>query len=232
MQDIPHLFHTLQPSREEAVIELDRASAWAFTESGVRPTVKWDGQPCCVADGQLYRHDPKADTTWTLVNPKRAQDKMAAGAWRRLAVELGLFDKDAPIAELFQTAAVDAMAEKIPAGSYELVGPGIKSNRHKAEEPTLIRHGYGEADIDLKGLNPLEGFLACYKAVLLMYVEGIVFHSSDSQSMCQVTRRDLNLPWPDRDMELMAERSQARQAAAQAASNNKLRLVGPTGQPL
>lgn len=71
--------------------------------------------------------------------------------------------------------------------TYELCGPHFRSNPHKLQEDTFIRHGSVVLDVprDFEGIK---------KYLQEHYIEGIVFHRGNGE-MCKIKRSDFGFDW-------------------------------------
>ena len=162
--------------------EIVPGAEWVIEGEGVA-TEKVDGTCCLVKNGKLYKRYDCKNGKIPPVNFEPAQDPdTVTGHWPGW-VPIG----DGP-EDKWHREAFDGFLED---GTYELIGPKIQENPHKAKSYSLIRHGsfqIGSFPRDYESIKEVLG---------LMTIEGIVWHHPDGR-MVKIKRKDFGFNWPVR----------------------------------
>lgn len=161
--------------------EVVPGAEWVIAGEGIA-TVKYDGTCCMARDGVLYkRHDVKKGRTpppgW-----EQAQDPdPVTGHWPGwLAVGVGPGD------QWHREAAAEW--NKLPDGTYELVGPKVQGNPYGLERHELWQHG-------TESLNAPRDFAGIAVYLGTVSIEGIVWHHPDGR-MVKIKAKDFGIKWP------------------------------------
>ncbi len=104
-----------------AIPQVTKESDWVLTTKGSAAlvTIKVDGVRVQVENGTVRRPWTKESTTSWMVCSRG-------------------FMEDWPILEAYENAKKYQRVDKLPNGTYEAFGPGIKGNRMKCEEPFMV----------------------------------------------------------------------------------------------
>lgn len=215
MELIPNLFK-LNPETGLAIPEVTEGCEWVLAGEGVA-TRQWDGVPCMVRDGRLYkRHVLKPEETTLSDCPEgwRACGEAEIGFWPGwVPVTDGL-----PEDRWYRAARASAIIQAtdggyVPGimpvpplpladGTYELCGPKINGNPEQFATHVLIRHGVPQ----LPGLNDVpwwhgpniggrHTWLSLWFRTPTVPMKGIVWHHPDGR-MAKVRGKDFGIQWP------------------------------------
>lgn len=174
--------------RKDADGELVAHAFEWFTEGKGLATRKWDGWPYLISfdngEPTVYRgiRSPRDEGSDFPPDFLETSDAGSAEVTGWLPIRSG---EEFIVDAVFRMVATMRPVEP---GSYELCGPDIKDNPEKFTVPTLVNHKlmpYLNCPRDPQGLLY---FIAKNKC------EGIVWEHDGMR--CQVTRKDLGLPWP------------------------------------
>ena len=183
MQKIPTLFIRSESNPKLVSRTVDPYCQWVLDGEGVA-TEKFDGTACAVIGGRLYKRH-KHD----------AQKGPPPEGWRHWSGEgdsghgwLPCVRGDS--ASRYHLDAWEFHGERLPDGTYELVGPKSNGNPHGLDRHELWRHGFPFDSSPPRDFDGLAAWLAEYRPV-----EGIVWHHPDGR-MAKIKRRDFGLPWP------------------------------------
>lgn len=158
---------------------------WALSGEAVA-TLKWDGTACLVRGGVLYkRYDAKPGKTppdgW---EPCEDAPDEKSGHWPGW-VPVGEGPEDRWHRE------ARGVAEYLPDGTYELLGPKVGGNPEHRIGHELMPHGA----FPLPGLQGSQTFESIRDFLAANEIEGIVWHHPDGR-MAKIKRSDFGLPWP------------------------------------
>lgn len=185
MQKIETLFK--RDDRFRAIDEVNEGCEWVTSGEGIA-TEKWDGSACAVIDGKLYkrhRHDAsKGDPPPGWRHWSHDPEAVSGHGWL-LCVE-----GDPSCRYHFE--ALDAH-DRLPDGTYELVGPKSNGNPHGLSAHRLKQHGTPSEKYH--GELPPRDFYGLRKWLEEHETEGIVWHHEDGR-MVKIKRRDFGIPWP------------------------------------
>lgn len=193
MKKIPTLFQRDVGGKWHVIYnQVTLGCEWVLAGEGIA-TEKMDGTCCAIIDGVLYRRlevkggrRPPADFIpagdydgitgdvpgWVRVTDG-PDDQYHREAWEN--------GKD------WALANIDA--DKLPDGTYELLGPKVQGNPHGLSHHAFHKHGdivITDAPRDFEGLRE---YLAVHE------IEGIVWSHGDGR-MCKLKRRDFGFEWP------------------------------------
>ena len=175
-------------TRGDVLREVNPENQWVMDGEGIA-TRKWDGTACMVRNGVLFkRYDRK-------INPKTGEYKPAPDGWEACQEPdpvtkhypgwVPITDK--PDDQWFRQAWND-LAEPLPDGTYELIGPQINGNPERVMDLIFHKHGDVVYDIPERTYDTLRQFLVDNE------IEGVVFHHPDGR-MAKIKRRDYGLTW-------------------------------------
>lgn len=156
---------------------------WVLAGEGIA-TRKWDGTACAVIEGKLYkRYDAKRGKAPPAgAIPCDKPDPVTGHHPHWIAVG------DEPESK-WHLHAWKEHGEKLPDGTYELIGPKFQTNPQCVDSHEFRRHG----DVVLKLEDrSWDGLRAALENVP---IEGIVFHHPDGR-MCKIRRADYGFSWP------------------------------------
>jgi Family of unknown function (DUF5565) len=166
---------------------------WVTAGEGVA-TEKIDGSACLVYKGKLYkRYDAKhGKTPPPDFRPAQESPDSVTGHWPGwLPVTR---DDNSSKWHLLTLESVE-YPERMPDGTYEIIGPHFQGNPYALNEDILVKHGSPltmSVEIDLaisRTFTSIRAFL------LYASIEGIVFHHPDGR-MAKVTRAGFGIAWP------------------------------------
>ena len=179
MRKIPSLFCRNYEGDRQVRDEVVPGSEWVSVGEG-KATRKFDGTPCMVRDGKLYR---RYDVKKGCIAPPgfeacQVPDEVTGHqpGW----IPVG----DGPDSVWFREA-FDGQTD----GTYELCGPKVNGNPERFSVHVLVRHGALVVDNCPRDFAGIRAFLAKTP------IEGIVWHHPDGR-MVKIKRRDFGLPWP------------------------------------
>jgi len=194
MKKIPSLFKRDYEGNRQVYNEFEPGSQ-EICEQGT-PTVKIDGMPCMVKDGQLFkRYDRKR-------NKNTGEHKSAPGGWIPCEDEpnehTGHWPGWIPVdenntADKWHDEAWQDLIHSVGAvdGTYELIGPKVQRNLYDLDWHKLVTHG----NQIISTTNPLETFNDIREYLSQNIIEGIVWYHPDGR-MCKIKRRDFGFDWP------------------------------------
>jgi hypothetical protein len=174
MQKIPTMFVRDESKPGHPVMnQIKPECQWVLDGEGVA-TEKRDGTNVKVEFGQLFkRQKPKArdydDASYVPCDRANPADRWAYEGF-------------------------DYMAQPVPDGIYELVGPKIQGNPDKYTTHALMSVVPPSASLTPLGDVP-RTFDGLRQYLADRPIEGLVFHHPDGR-MAKIKRRDFGLPWP------------------------------------
>lgn len=199
---IPTMFKR-DPESKLVIPELADGCDWIFTSAKARLTMMLDGycfkvegeRPYTLFKRQRILRDGVIETNWVPID----KDNAAHARWWAAFHE----------------------ANPYRSGIYELIGPEIKGNPHKAKKDVLVGvipasynlcPNYGETSIRLMGTAE-----SLYKQIKTELensqcdVEGVVIQDEEwvggktvIHRLCRVKKRDFGIPWPPPPEEVKA----------------------------
>lgn len=188
MKKIPTIFERDWDGDRSRVLDKPNPEcAWVFQGEGI-PTRKLDGTSCMInAAGILWRrrelkeheatpsnfntesYDPETKKTVGWVPVGDGPDDR----WHREAYALG-----------------DLNGDRLPAGTYELVGPKIQGNQEHYTEHRLVPHSVHVLGMIMDRVpRTFEGLKEFFAG---RDIEGIVFHHADGR-MAKIKKRDFGM---------------------------------------
>ncbi len=189
MKKTPSLFKRDYEGTRQIYDEIVPGCEWVANGEGVA-TLKIDGTSCLIEDGKLFkRHEvKKGKKTPENFRPAGEPDPETGDVVGWVPVV------DGDPASKYH---VEAFAEFLENGTYELIGPKIQSNPYGLTNHILCRHGAVKFKADPpRTFADLEVFFASHA------IEGIVWHHPDGR-LCKIKRRDFGYKWPDGTPTLM-----------------------------
>ena len=180
MKKISTLFKKDPNDLGRVIDEVNPANEWVFTDG--MPTRKFDGTACAIIDGELYkRFDLKKGRTLP-PNAIPCQEPDTKSGHHPHWVRCEREDKS----NKWHFVAFDALENKED-GTYELCGEKVQGNPEKIDGHQLIKHGSEVLDIKDFTFDALRSFLEAND------IEGIVFHSTESDRMCKIRKSDFGI---------------------------------------
>ena len=183
MKKIPTVFQrdwegTLGPPARFVLNEPHPDCGWVFAGEGVA-TRKYDGTACLVRDGQLYkrlelRSDKVVPDNFELADNDEETGKRVG--W----VPVGNGPEDKWHREAFTPGP------SWEDGTYELIGPKVQGNPEGSELHRLVKHSDAPQYIIPTGFDDM------FDALLLLDIEGIVWHHPDGR-MAKIKKKDFGL---------------------------------------
>lgn len=152
---------------------------WVMTGEGVA-TIKFDGTSCLIEDGKLFkRYDAK-------------KGRVAPQGFKPCETEPDPITQHWPGWIPVTDAAcdkfhVEAFAEGLEDGTYELVGPKVQGNKYGLDRHALWRHGGKVVEVERTRAALCEWLESHHE-------EGLVFHHADGR-MAKLRRKDFGLVW-------------------------------------
>lgn len=183
MQKIPTLYIRDKANPKLVTREVDPDCQWVIDGEGVA-TEKEDGSACLVRHGVLYRRHrvklgkskPPGWIHWNFEQPETS-----GHGWALVGDST---------ADQYHREAWSRVAEFLPDGTYELVGPSLQKNPYEITYHALRKHGsFRHSCVPTGHAELREWFKDMYP------MEGIVWHHPDGR-MAKIKRRDFGLPWP------------------------------------
>jgi hypothetical protein len=191
MKKIPSLFKRDYDGNRQVFDAVVPGCEWVQRGEGVA-TEKIDGTACLIQDGILYkRYDRKkgkpAPDGWIAAEPEPNEHTGHWPGW----VPVGEGNEDRWHRDAFARLTAHLLNRiDVPNGTYELVGPKVRSNPHRLGHHMLVTHGAYVLDDVPTTFDALREYLTQHDRI-----EGIVWHHPDGR-MCKIKRRDFGLPWP------------------------------------
>jgi hypothetical protein len=169
--------------------EIVPGAEWVIAGEGI-PTEKIDGTSCMIREGKLFkRYDRGPGPKHPNGNPKpepagwiQCEDESDpnTGHWPGW-MPVG----DGPEDKVFREVDVS----HLPDGTYELVGPKVRSNPYNLVYHFLVSHGNNVIPGNPRDFASIKQFLGGHR------IEGIVWHHSDGR-MVKIKARDFGIVWP------------------------------------
>lgn len=160
--------------------EVVPGAEWVIAGEGIA-TEKMDGTCCMMRGGKLFkRFDAKRGKT-PPPGFEPAQDPDPVTFHWPGWVPVG----DGPEDKWHR----DAFHPDFEDGTFELIGPKVGGNPHKANNHFLVRHGATQLGGVPRGYSGLKEYFETAN------IEGIVWHHPDGR-MVKIKRKDFGLPWP------------------------------------
>ena len=128
-----------------------------------------EGAIPCQEPDLITGHHPH----WVKCDKNKAEDKYFWEAYNSLVALQMEFNK----------------GDKVPDGTYELVGEKVNGNREKLEGHHLHRHGSHIQPIESVDFEYLKAYLSDTK----YDIEGIVFHHKSDGRMCKLRKKDFGV---------------------------------------
>lgn len=185
MKKIPTLFERVYENHKVVGIsdKVTPGMEWVLAGEG-DATVKIDGACCAIINGELYkRYDAKKGKKPPVGAIPCCDPDPVTGHWPHWVK----VDPSNPADKWFAEAAYN-MAEQLPDGTYEAIGPHFQGNPYHMNEDILVKHG----DIMVHVERSFEGIK---EHLSKSYIEGIVFWK-DGEPKCKIKRSDFGFPWP------------------------------------
>lgn len=200
MRKIPSLFDRDWSQEIPAQPVVTNGCGWVLDDEVlVVPTVKWDGTCCFVYGRHLYKRrtlEPgeRAPTGFVLDTHVRDVPKLIHSGSRHGWVPIDTGDpQDQYHVEGLKNALQMTGRQRLPEGTYELVGPKVQGNPHDLGRHYLWRHGsklatsFANIGLDYDIISVLiDGIKE----------EGVVFYELGGQRVVKVKRSDFGLEWP------------------------------------
>lgn len=184
MRKINSLFIRDKANPRLVTREVDPECQWVIDGEGVA-TVKYDGSACAVLFGILYkrhRHDAsKGDPPTGWIHWSIDTGQQSGHGWLPCV--------PADSASRYHLEAWEECSGQTVDGTYELVGPKVNGNPHRAGCHTLWQHGQ-EVLMAARDFDGLKEWFGMNRPL-----EGIVWHHPDGR-MAKIKRCDFGLPWP------------------------------------
>lgn len=185
--EIPDLFvfePSLKKGRKGKITEeIHPEMAWVFQGEGVA-TVKYDGVPCAIIDGQYYRnYKPGRSLEGAIPWNDFEKNPKPEHYWIPVDPEKDLYHMDA----FYNTDCRSRYP--LPDGTYELIGAHFCRNPYQMDHDILVPHGKKIIDRTFASAEEIRSYLGKHQ------IEGIVFWK-DGKPQCKVTRRDYGIKWP------------------------------------
>ena len=179
MQKIPTLFERDPDARKHVLPIVTEGCEWVLAGEGVA-TRKFDGTCVLVRDGRMFaRREVKpgkqAPVDFELVSTDDTTGKSVG--WEPVTDD----PEWARHWEAWKTG-VD-LVDKVPDGTYELVGPKVNGNPERVDQHTLVPHGRVVVEDAPRDFDGLRDWLLAHSC------EGIVWHHSDGR-MAKLKKRD------------------------------------------
>lgn len=179
---MPRLFKRDYEHEKVLTSEVTPGCEWVLAGEG-KATFKFDGTACLIMGGYLFaRYDAKhGKAPPSEAIPCDSQPDPITKHWPHwVRVE------DQPQYKWHKAAFAVFSG---PDGTYELVGPGINSNKENRKVLELVKHGSIVCEDAPRDFEGLKAYLAHFNG------EGLVFHHPDGR-MCKIRRVDFGYPWP------------------------------------
>jgi hypothetical protein len=171
---------------------------WVQEGEGIA-TAKLDGTACMVRDGVLFkRYNRKASKKHRKSGQPITADmcKAAPDGWIPCEAApdpvSGHWPGWVPVgdepASVYHREAWATFGDRLPDGTYELIGPAVQGNPHCCDYDILSRHGGITFDFP-------RNFQDIKAALKILEYEGIVWHHPDGR-MAKIKRKDFGFPWP------------------------------------
>lgn len=187
MQKIISLFQRNYDTDRLVRDEVTPGAEWVINGEGIA-TRKWDGSPCKIEKGVLYkRYDAKKGKTPPVGFIPAQDPDPVTGHWPGwIAIPP---DDTNPENKWHREAYMNTPSEELMLeGTFELVGPRINGNRDGFEKHFLIPHGNDILERAPRTFNELKDWLDQLR------IEGIVWHHPDGR-MVKIKKRDFGLKW-------------------------------------
>ena len=222
MKKIPSVFKRDYEGDRLCIDEVVEGCEWVLAGEGIA-TEKFDGSPCLLRDGKLFRRydrkpskkarrQHKEGVSWKAEEFKSAPDgwepceiapNFHTGHWPGWVPINGDDPADKYHVEgfnwLLANTMVGAGAHGFDDGTFELVGLKVQGNPYSLMEHQLWRHGSITTHIVGADMNSVPGTLRTFKSICKLLricpIEGVVFHHPDGR-MAKMKRRDIGLSWP------------------------------------
>lgn len=207
MKKIISLFCRDHEGTRQVYDEVVPGAEWVANGEGV-DTIKYDGSPCMVRNGVLFKRynrrlfkpankRKKRDASFipTIEDFKPAPEGWEAaeeapnihtGHWPGW-VAVGDGPEDQYHREAYSGTSLSD-------GTYELIGPRVQNNPYRLTRHYLIGHNHrytamGHAEEPPRTFEGLQEFFRTAE------IEGIVWHHPDGR-MVKIKRKDFGFPWP------------------------------------
>ena len=164
--------------------ELSEGAEWVVQGEG-RATEKIDGTSCLIRDGKLYkRYDAKRGKQPPANFEPSQEPDLVTGHWPGW---VPISESDS--GDKWHREAWDNGGNKLPNGTYELVGPKVQGNRYKLNEHRFRLHGDVALENVPTNFTDLRDYLECH-----LNYEGVVWHHPDGR-LVKIKRRDFGFRW-------------------------------------
>lgn len=206
MRKIASLFRRDYEGSALAYDELVEGSEWVVAGEGLA-TIKFDGSCCMVRNGLLFkRYDRKLAAEWYQLKkqdsafvPRMEHFKSPPEGWEAAEpapnIHTGHWPGWLPVGDSPEDRWHREAFERFEGddGTYELVGPKVRTNPHGLSEHFLWKHGQPlEPDFP----DPPRSFEGLRDYLSRHVMEGVVWHHPDGR-MVKIKRRDFGYPWPE-----------------------------------
>jgi len=188
MRKISTLYKKNPENLGRVIDEINPENEWVLKGEGMS-TRKFDGTAAAIINGELYkRYDVKKGRQVPINAIPCQQPDEITGHWPHW-VKCNADNKgDKHFIEGLENADHWSISKPtLEDGTYELVGPKVRSNPEMYGKHTLVKHGAEILDVSDFTFEGLQKYLSEND------IEGIVFHHVSDGRMCKIRKSDFGI---------------------------------------